>query len=365
VDSLSRALDTQRAAFTVAAQQAVFAAMAFNPNQRRGPNGRWTKMGGVSAAPTDLTWGRQGARISPREGGGAGLTLRSPWKAGSELELSRDDIAAIGGFHRAAREALAANRRAEPEIVVGPLGLASSSSGHLVNGGGVGVSLDDVQMAELVDGLRAVAGFGPDEGWDVVPDASPAAPEPPGGPATGRDAYATVSNLGDAAAAYVGEGYRDINNYLRGVGDRQYDGMGADIARLTRAISNRPLSRPIEVWRGARSGQRTFGSAYTRESMEGLEWVEDGFVSTTADQQVLARYGEFGTPNTDGDAWADSIRMRVAVPAGTGAGRVGSWDYEAEVLLNRGTRYRVTKDHGLVDGFRKFDVEVIGDGSGS
>jgi len=38
---LPRALDTQRAAFTMAAQKTAFAAMAFNPRQPRDPDGQW------------------------------------------------------------------------------------------------------------------------------------------------------------------------------------------------------------------------------------------------------------------------------------------------------------------------------------
>lgn len=40
----------QRAEFTLAAQQARFAVLAFNPGQRRGPDGQWIKMGGSGSA---------------------------------------------------------------------------------------------------------------------------------------------------------------------------------------------------------------------------------------------------------------------------------------------------------------------------
>jgi hypothetical protein len=46
MDGLPRVLNTQRGAFTVAAQQAAFAVLAFNPGQKRGPGGRWIKGGG-------------------------------------------------------------------------------------------------------------------------------------------------------------------------------------------------------------------------------------------------------------------------------------------------------------------------------
>jgi hypothetical protein len=65
MDGLPRVLDAQRGAFTLAAQRAAFAVMAFNPGQKRGPDGRWIKMGGRGSA---------GRRGTPASSGGPRVT---------------------------------------------------------------------------------------------------------------------------------------------------------------------------------------------------------------------------------------------------------------------------------------------------
>ena len=52
--------------------------------------------------------------------------------------------------------------------------------------------------------------------------------------------------------------------------------------------------------------------------------------------------------------------MTITVPAGTGAVQMSEIDHEAELMLERGLRYRVVADHGVDDGgVRRLDVEVL------
>ena len=348
------------------------ALLAFDPNQKRGPDGRWIKMGGglpsASPSPSHREWGRRTVDTVPRSDGGVDFTYRTTpaWGGGTgdTVALTRDEVAQIAQWAKGAEQQIVSRGWEEGFGVrgrVGPLPLFGERVGYILGstevGSGALLNLERAEMAELVEMLKAAAGL-PDGGDPnvAVEINTSSGPVVPDGPRTGQLAFTSVRPLGDVAATYSGDGYRDINEYLRGESDRQYTGMADDIDRLTRAIAARPTRAPIEVWRGVGSGPRTFGAAYTADSMEGLEWEEDSFVSTTADEDVIRR-GLFATPGGS----VDSVKMRITVPEGSAAGRVGSWDYEAEVLLNRGSRYRITKDHGMVDGVRRLDVELISD----
>jgi hypothetical protein len=50
--------------------------------------------------------------------------------------------------------------------------------------------------------------------------------------------------------------------------------------------------------------------------------------------------------------------MTILVPQGTAA-LAASSDGEKELLLNRGLRFRIVRDNGVVNGVRHVDVEVV------
>jgi len=74
-------------------------------------------------------------------------------------------------------------------------------------------------------------------------------------------------------------------------------------------------------------------------------------VSTSARPEFIESFARPGWPN--------AVAMRMLLPWGTQALRLGEWGQEAEVLLGRGNRYKVTADYGVVDGVRRIDVEVV------
>lgn len=203
---------------------------------------------------------------------------------------------------------------------------------------------------------------GPDGRW-VKMGGGTAAPDPFVGALSGRDAWNTAPRSSgraeQAAATYAGDSYREINEWMRSTtkqdryGDPlyEYTGMREDIRALRQGIANSPLAQDTQVWRGVGSLGRMLPGIVTSDSLEGLEWEDRAFVSTTVNESVL---GRFAAPQ-----FYDSARLRVLLPKGTGAVREGEWDYEAELILGPGTRFRVVKDNGLVDNVRQLDVEVI------
>jgi hypothetical protein len=90
-----------------------------------------------------------------------------------------------------------------------------------------------------------------------------------------------------------------------------------------------------------------------RPDLTGITWEEKAYSHTTVDGERLAGYAR----KIPGQA---PVAMTITVPAGTGAVQMSEIDFEAELMLERGLRYRVTADHGVDDGgVRRLDVEVL------
>jgi hypothetical protein len=158
---------------------------------------------------------------------------------------------------------------------------------------------------------------------------------------------------------YQGAEYVKINGRLRDLAEGKEDTTKGDAAELTAdlddAMANSPLARDAVVYRGIRASRKVFGDRVDG-NLTGMEWLETGFVSTSAVESVVAHFS---------GAHTDPVRMRVLAPKGTHAiqvsdvqGRDGVAD-EAELLLDRNTRMRVAADRGVVDGVRHLDVEVV------
>lgn len=118
------------------------------------------------------------------------------------------------------------------------------------------------------------------------------------------------------------------------------------------------LRDDIAVERGISDPHKVFGDAWQSEgSNVGLTWRDRAFVATTHDHSVVHHF-------TGGEG--SGVRMRILVPKGTRAVAIGShgtrpdYAWEREIVLDRGQRYRIMADHGLVDGVRTVDVEVLG-----
>lgn len=162
-----------------------------------------------------------------------------------------------------------------------------------------------------------------------------------GGPA--RNGVDT-KDIDSALTYYKGAGYLGINEDLRkGVKNGREQ---EDIDAIDAGMG--PLTSDVEVYRGIRDPAKVFGDAWNDHDVTGLEWRDDAFVSTSGD----------GRSSNAAFSGANGAVMRIVAPKGTKA--VGVTDYaEMELLLDRGLKYRVVKDAGVVDGRRRLDVEVI------
>lgn len=123
------------------------------------------------------------------------------------------------------------------------------------------------------------------------------------------------------------------------------------VGRIDQVMSSSQLRTNVQVWRGIANPQRLFGDALDRD-MTGVSWHELAYTSTSTSSRFARDFGIQGVGSTP-------VLMRILVPGRTGAARLGA--DQAEVLLERGLRFRVTRDRGVSpDGYRLIDVEVIG-----
>jgi hypothetical protein len=154
---------------------------------------------------------------------------------------------------------------------------------------------------------------------------------------------------------YTNDGFGPINGYLRA---GMYDGRLLDekmekrvrlrTKQLDAAFEHvKPITKPIVVQRGAKSANKMFGMS----NAVGAVFKDDGFISTSAWQGF------------SGDA-----EITIQVPAGAKVLKVGNYGGkfghgESELLLPRGSRFRVLEDSGPTKGgagvHRKVKLELI------
>jgi hypothetical protein len=177
---------------------------------------------------------------------------------------------------------------------------------------------------------------------------------------------------GAVLEGYRGADFRHINLRLRGtMSQRTIDTVGGDdpdaflsgldvkVASIDDVMDRSRTDQDAVAWRGTFSGRGVFGDAI-KGDLTGREWTEDAFVSTSASEDMAA----------EGFARGHGLLMRILIPSGTGAvamSPLGGGDDdlendEAELLLERGLRFRVVSDSGPGDGIRRVDAEVIGGG---
>lgn len=159
-----------------------------------------------------------------------------------------------------------------------------------------------------------------------------------------------------------------INEYLRGMdraelvrrhGEQAVAMIEDQVRLMDEAFDASHLTADVEVWRGIGTGRSTFGDPDSWGDLTGRTWTDPGYSSTTA---IESDAGEFLRSN--------GVRLRVVAPRGTPAIRMTGPGQEAELLLGRGTQYRVVRDNGWVEiqvptqnnrtiRVRDLDVEVI------
>jgi 2'-5' RNA ligase len=171
-----------------------------------------------------------------------------------------------------------------------------------------------------------------------------------------------------AVDTYMSGAFEDINGGLRrGRGDvgkvTGQSGAGATsvrgtatvrdaLTKLDQAMAESKLRDDVVVTRGIVNPQHVFGKLWS-DDVTGLSWREFGFSSTSPDREYARSYA--GQEN--------GVVMNVLVPRGTGGIYVqenlgGGDTVHHELVLDRGLRYRVVRDRGMVNGIRTIDVEV-------
>jgi hypothetical protein len=143
----------------------------------------------------------------------------------------------------------------------------------------------------------------------------------------------------EAISRYLGTGYRDINNYLRGLPiDGDAGQILEDISTISAALGRAELDCSMRVQRMIRAGYETSGSKF--EYVERIKSLKPGdtetvtgFLSTTYSAQAT-----FGTASAD---W----HMDIVVPKGVHGVKVddfpGAFVYEREVLILPGYKLKV------------------------
>ncbi|GGN86341.1 hypothetical protein GCM10010112_67780 [Actinoplanes lobatus] len=149
--------------------------------------------------------------------------------------------------------------------------------------------------------------------------------------------------------------YATINAVLRGTTDHPSAVASATpkIDAIDSAMADSALTSDVLIYRGLGSVRQFFGRDRAAEDLTGAEWHELAYVSTTTAEQTAVKFGGGSASKGDG------LVLRILAPKGTGGVTLSAAGYESEILLERGRSYRVVADHGVVDGVRRLDVEML------
>jgi hypothetical protein len=162
--------------------------------------------------------------------------------------------------------------------------------------------------------------------------------------------------------AYTGSSYHNINGHLRAGKKGGATGPGKHVANIDKVMEGSRLTEPITVMRGFRGSTKVFGPLWSDrrdQNWSGAEFRDLAYGSTSVNMSTARSFAGAGGP--------DAVVMRVHMPVGTRAlnlGGASNYASEAEILLNRGARFRIVADNGYQNGARHLDVEVICDGDG-
>ena len=122
------------------------------------------------------------------------------------------------------------------------------------------------------------------------------------------------------------------------------------VAGLDSAMALSTLPRDVSGWRGISDARALFAGREAGD-LTGFEWRELAYSSTTVDERVARSFAIAGDR---------PVMMRILAPRGTQALRIGDYYDQAEVLLQRGLRFRVVADRGISPtGVRLLDVVVV------
>lgn len=136
------------------------------------------------------------------------------------------------------------------------------------------------------------------------------------------------------------------------------DNVRAAAHRLDEMLAKSPAKRDVTVRRVIANPRRMFGDVWKSNGDNvGLEWTDFGYTSTSANTRFVDDFAENHVPP------GEAVLLNIHVPKGVGALHMegsNSFTDEDEVVLPRGTRFRVTADHGTdSNGMRKLSVEAV------
>jgi hypothetical protein len=233
------------------------------------------------------------------------------------------------------------------------------SSDHPRAGDGKFIDVDGIDLTGF-DGRIATAARTPDAIRDVTPLEF-------GGFGRYR-AKEPDPKIAHAVGIYMSGAFEDINGGLRQskgnpgkvtgsssspTGVRGTTTVRGALTNLDQAMTESKLRDDVVVSRGIINPEKVFGKLWS-DDVTGLSWREFGFSSTSPNRNYARNYARDN----------DGVMMNIVVPKGTGAlfveeelgGEAGVTHHE--LVLDRGLRYRVVRDRGIVDGIRTLDVEV-------
>ena len=160
-----------------------------------------------------------------------------------------------------------------------------------------------------------------------------------------------------ALRRYRSTAYVRINRHMRGEAVSMDDVTDAGVlaASIKEAMARSPLQQTITVTRGTKNDDwlpEQFRGG--QGDMTGATFRDRGFVSTSARTDQSRSFTRPG-----------GVRLTITAPEGTGAIGLSDFTDEAEILLDAGLTFRVTRDHGLEEmfkggaGVRHLEVEVV------
>jgi hypothetical protein len=169
--------------------------------------------------------------------------------------------------------------------------------------------------------------------------------------------------------AYETSEFRTVNEYLRSgkLIDPEATGNTGYVSRIVDAMdsahSESVLDQAIQVWRGMYTSRQLFQDSFDGD-LTGFSWKELGYGSTTAKESVAHDFMVLTSENPKYKG--QNVKIRVNIPAGVKAVQISSSTEgsptngaQAEINLQRGLTWRITKDHGWhPDGYRLLDAEV-------
>lgn len=151
---------------------------------------------------------------------------------------------------------------------------------------------------------------------------------------------------------YTAQGYMNINDVLRleqGKTTGASKTTKSHIRAIDALLGESSLTSDVVVYRGVRNPGVVFGDAWSDDDVAGMEWIDHSYASTSTDPGIAQRFTSENATN--------AVVMRILTPLGHSAVMLSR--EEQEILLDRGTRFRVVRDNGVSDGARRLDVEVL------